>query len=197
MSTPARLAAFAAVLVLALAGGAGIGAAVGPVDVGGDDHDGVDGEQAADDHATDGAGEADGGSPGGAPAAGDEAGGHRLHLLAPAVPAGRPAQLRFHVLDPAGAVVAPQGAEGDEPAADLVVVDHDLTTYAHGTPTPGADGTWLAELPPLAPGAYRVLAQVPGADGTVVTAHADLTVTDPGGSGDPPPPAEDHREDHP
>lgn len=197
MSTPARLAAFAAVLVLALAGGAGIGAAVGPVDVGGDDHDAMDGEQAADDHATDGAGEADGGSPGGAPAAGDEAGGHRLHLLAPAVPAGRPAQLRFHVLDPAGAVVAPQGAEGDEPAADLVVVDHDLTTYAHGTPTPGADGTWLAELPPLAPGAYRVLAQVPGADGTVVTAHADLTVTDPGGSGDLAPPAEDHREDHP
>ncbi|MFS8482783.1 MAG: hypothetical protein FWJ94_12855 [Acidimicrobiia bacterium] len=197
MSTPARLAAFAAVLVLALAGGAGIGAAVGPVDVGGDDHDAMDGEQAADDHATDGAGEADGGSPGGAPAAGDEAGGHRLHLLAPAVTAGRPAQLRFHVLDPAGAVVAPPGAEGDEPAADLVVVDHDLTTYAHGTPTPGADGTWLAELPPLAPGAYRVLAQVPGADGTVVTAHADLTVTDPGGSGDPAPPAEDHREDHP
>jgi hypothetical protein len=183
MSTPARLAAFAAVLVLALAGGAGIGAAVGPVDVGGDDHDAMGSEQAADDHATD--------------EAGDEAGGHRLHLLAPAVTAGRPAQLRFHVLDPAGAVVAPPGAEGDEPAADLVVVDHDLTTYAHGTPTPGADGTWLAELPPLAPGAYRVLAQVPGADGTVVTAHADLTVTDPGGSGDPPPPAEDHREDHP
>src|SRR5690606_19132729 len=103
----------------------------------------------------------------------------------------------FHVPDPAGAVVAPPGAEGDEPAADLAVVDHDLTTYAHATPTPGADGTWPAELPPPAPGPSRGPAQVPRADGTVVTAHADLPVTHPRGSGGPPPPAEDHREDHP
>lgn len=167
MNAGAKVGGFLAALVVLGAVGAGVGAAVGPVDTAGPDHD----RDAA--HADDDAGhdEAPGGAAAAAPVGGTSStqDGYRLDLEP------RADELRFRVLDPEGAPVVETVVAHERPL-HLIVVGRDLVGYAHVHPTVSADGTWSVPRPELAPGSYRVVADVQPVGGPELTLGADLTV---------------------
>ncbi|HEX6422492.1 MAG TPA: hypothetical protein VFZ79_03375 [Acidimicrobiales bacterium] len=183
MRPPAKLAVYGAVLAIALVGGAGAGAALGPIDVSADDtHEPrpADGTPAAD-SAHDGG--HDGEAAGGDGAAGADLppglavaqGGYRLDVEDVTLAGGDPADLRFRVLDDTGATVTGFEVE-HEKRLHLVVVGRNLVDYAHLHPTRGEDGTWVARLPSLPPGSYRAFADFRPAGGEALTLGVDLTV---------------------
>lgn len=166
MNAAAKVGGFLAALVVLGAVGAGVGAAIGPIDTEGPDHD----RDAA--HADDCAGDDE--APGGAAAAAvggtsSTQDGYRLDLEPTAD------EIRFRVLDPDGAPVV-ETVVAHERALHLIVVGRDLVGYAHVHPTVSADGTWSAPRPELAPGSYRVVADVQPVGGPELTLGADLTV---------------------
>ena len=176
MRAPAKLAAFAAVLAIVTGGGAVVGAAAGPIDVGGDeDHDVLAGTEAA----AESTGAADGSEaeelPGGLAVA---QAGYRLDVPSAALPAGEPAWFRFRVLDDAGVPVTRFDVE-HEKRLHLVVVGRNLVDYAHLHPTMAADGEWTVELPALPAGSYRAFTDFRPTGDEAVTLGVDLTVTGP------------------
>lgn len=182
MRAPARLAAFGGVLAVVVGVGAALGAAAGPIDLGDPDeraHDAAhEGEAAAPD-----AGAADD-LPGGLAIA---QGGYRLDVPTTTFAGGDPATFDFRVVDDAGAPVTEYAVE-QEKRLHLVVVGRDLVGYAHVHPTLAADGTWRAEIPPLAPGSYRAYADFRPAGGEALTLGVDLDLTGAGPAGEVPAP---------
>jgi hypothetical protein len=185
MRTPAKLASFGAVLAIALGGGAGLGAAAGPIDVtGSDEHDDTHpatevataetppAAAATDAAAAAGSADSDAGLPGGLTVA---QAGYRLVPATSSVAAGRPSDLSFRVVDDAGAAVTGFEEEHERPL-HLIVVDRDLVDYAHLHPALGDDGTWTVGLPALAPGPYRAFADFRPTGGEALTLGVDLTV---------------------
>jgi hypothetical protein len=167
-----KLAAFAVVLGVALGGGAAVGNAVGPIDV-----------ESGDDMAQHNTGATAEPTP---TAAADELPGGVLvsqsgYTLEPERTvldgaAGTP--FPFHIAGPEGDAVR-DFEVAHERELHLIVVGRDLRTYAHLHPTRAGDGTWSAELPPLAPGAYRAFADFAVTDGPELTLGVDLTVPGP------------------
>ena len=201
MRTPVKLASYGAVLALALGGGAGLGAAAGPIDVGsGDEHDDshpatavtTAGTPPADTDAAD----TDGPDPAGS--AGAEAAlpggltvaqaGYRLVPATSSLAAERPTDLSFQVVDDAGVAVTSFQDEHERPL-HFIVVDRALVDYAHLHPTLADDGTWTVGLPALAPGSYRAFADFRPTGGEALTLGVDLTVPGDAGEADLPPPS--------
>jgi hypothetical protein len=199
-----RLAVFAAVLVVAVATGFGIGrltgAPAGPAPSapaaaptagsGGHTHDGGTGTAATGTHADPPgtpphAHDAAGGSPAAPVAAPDVGGlaisanGLRLVPAASTLAAGGPHRLAFRIEDSAGAPVT-RFAVAHEKRLHLIVARRDLTGFQHLHPEMAPDGTWSTELTLPAAGPWRMFADFTAvaADGTQTPAvlGADLTV---------------------
>ncbi|MFE6980937.1 hypothetical protein [Streptomyces griseus] len=106
-------------------------------------------------------------------------GGFTLDLSTERVEAGKPAELRFAVVDEDTSrnVTAFSREHGKE--LHLIVASSDLTTYRHLHPVRAADGTWSAPVELPEAGGYRVFADftpdVKNAEG--VTLGADLAVS--------------------
>ena len=174
MSTPARLAGFAAVLAAVLLAGLGIGRAVGPV-AGEplDRHDAAPAADAPDDHGSaDDAGheEAAGTALSGLAVALD---GYVLRPGATTLPAGG-APFRFVVEGPDGRPVVDYDLT-HERELHLVVVRRDGTGFSHLHPERRPDGTWETELV-LGPGAHRAYADFAPAGQEPRTLAVDLLV---------------------
>lgn len=106
-------------------------------------------------------------------------GGYTLDLGTPRVEAGKPAELRFAVVDEDTSRKVTAFRREHDKELHLIVASSDLTTYRHLHPERAADGTWSTpvELPDA--GGYRVFADftpdVKNAEG--VTLGADLAVS--------------------
>lgn len=161
MNTPARLGLYVAGLLVAFGAAAGVGAAAGPIDVGGDDHEA---EHAA----------------GHEGAAVEPAKGLRLAANLAATPAGEPFHYMFTVEGPDGPVV--DFAELHERRLHLIVVSGDLVDYWHLHPEMTADGAWHIEMPALAAGVYVVYADFQPVGGEQITLQQRITVTADDGS---------------
>ncbi len=152
MRTPTKLAAFGAGLVAALALGAGLGAAVGP-DVSAPD------EEAA--------------APIGEGITSTAEGYRLVPEQASLEPDGGP--FRFAIVDQEGEPVRRFTAI-HERELHLIVVSRELTTFHHLHPTLDDGGTWSIDVPALAPGAYRAVADLQVADGPRLALGTDLSV---------------------
>jgi hypothetical protein len=200
MTPGAKLAAYGAVLVAVLGGGAAVGGAVGPVDTETDPPPAHEEQHAAGgadeaDEATEAAphGEADAeeqAMPGGTLIADQgyriDADDTTLTAVSSATPSTTP--FTFRIVGPDGEPVH-RFVAAHERELHLVVVGTDLGTYAHLHPERGTDGTWSVDLPALAPGAYRAFADFAVADGPELTLGVDLVV--PGDTAVAPLPAPD------
>ena len=154
MNTPTRLALFAAGLAAVLAAGAGLGAAVGPAPARDRAEPAPEGE--------------------GVVAALD---GYRLVTEDSTLPAaGGP--FRFVIEGPSG---RPETAFRllHERRLHLVVVNRELTSFHHVHPDLAADGTWSVDLPALAAGSYRAVADFRVADGPRLALGTDVGVGGP------------------
>jgi hypothetical protein len=176
MRAPAKVAAFVAVLAIVTGGGAVLGAAAGPIDVGGDDdHDVHAGTEAAAESTDAAEGSEAEELPGGLAVA---QAGYRLDVASAALAAGEPAVFRFRVLDEGGVPVTRFDVE-HEKRLHLVVVGRTLVDYVHVHPSMAADGEWTVELPALPAGSYRAFADFRPTGAEAVTLGVDLTVTGP------------------
>jgi hypothetical protein len=212
VNVPARLAAFAAALVVAGVLGAAVGGVAGPLGTEPEAPHGDGHAPAADPgsgHGPAGASEgghapaADPGSGHGAAgasedghgeghgAAGEAPGrtsgeggvgglaladqGYRLDLRTPTLAPGD-ATVELAVVGPDGHPVTAVDEVHERPL-HLVVVGRDLVGYHHVHPRPAADGTWSAAVPGLAPGSYRVVADLRPTGGPALALAADLAVT--------------------
>ena len=179
MRTRTKLAAYGAVLVVVLGGGAGLGAAAGPIDGGGSE-------------SGDGHSEVAGGDPtpvelpGGLAVAQD---GYRLVTEHDTLAPGAPTEWRFRIVDAVGAPVTAYDEE-NERDLHLIVVDRNLVDYAHLHPTLDHSGTWSVELPALSSGSYRAFADFRPTGAEALTLGVDLAVTGPVPGGDLPAPSD-------
>lgn len=168
MTAHARLAAFGLAAVVALAGGAAVGASAGPAPTPNvhSDHEeppmSTTTTLAPSTHAGHGS-------------APDATSTYRIDAPTTIVAAGGTEQFTFRVLDPSGAVVTRFEERHDRPM-HLIVVSNDLGDYAHLHPQLDPDGTWTADLPALVPGGYRVIADTVPADGPDLVLTVDLVV---------------------
>lgn len=197
MNAGTKVGGFLAGLVVVGVVGAGVGAVAGPIDTEPAGHDdpaghesepapGADGAHADDDHGSGPA--ADDPAP-----EGEGADGHGGHDAEPAgdgaAAAGTSAtqdgyrlaldptddQIRLWVLDPEGVPVADTEVLHERPL-HLIVVGRDLVGYAHLHPEVDTDGMWSVERPALAPGSYRVVADLKPVGGPELVLAADLAV---------------------
>jgi hypothetical protein len=193
MSVPARLAAFAAVLALAVGGAALAGAAIDPTDA----TDTPPAPRASDSRHGDATGAPHGGDAMGArPEAGHEEAsapggdGHAAEDVATAAaglavsdagytlqvdrdrfPAGRGATFSFRIVDDRGRVLRDEYEVEAAREMHLIVVRADTATYQHLHPRKGTDGTWSLRLELPEPGTYRAYADfmVDGEQRTLTT----------------------------
>jgi hypothetical protein len=192
-----KVGGFLAGLVVVGAVGAGVGSLAGPIDTGADDaaHGDEHTETESPTHEAEGH-EAE------APASEDGHEGHDAEGGAETAAVGTAAtqdgyrlvldptedEIRFEVLDPEGEPVVDTEVLHERPL-HLIVVGRDLVGYAHVHPTVDADGTWSVERPDLAPGSYRVVADLQPTDGPELVLAADLAVPGTAGPVDVPEPA--------
>ena len=157
----ARIAAFAAVLLLATGGAALAGAAVEP--------HGPDPSARTDEPS----GHMASTSPSvrGLAVAAD---GLRIVVEQPELRRGRTEQLRFRIVDEHGRTVRDFDVE-HEKRMHLILARRDLTGFQHLHPTQGADGTWSAPVRIDAAGSYRLFADF-SHDDTPQTLAGDLRV---------------------
>jgi len=166
--TPARLAAFAAVLGVTFGAAALAGGALDPLRGTGDGHDGGHG----DDHSAAPAAPADAGHAPPGLAVAD--GGLRLVADTTTLPRGAAARWTFRVVGADGDAVTGFDVE-HEREMHLIVVRRDLTGYQHLHPRRGADGTWSVALRLPEAGVYRAYADF-SAGGRASTLATDLFV---------------------
>jgi hypothetical protein len=185
MRVPTKLGAYAAVLAIVTGGSAVVGAAAGPIDVGGDHHDVHSGSEPAAGPVDSAATPEAPGLPGGLSVA---QAGYRFDLATPTVPGGGPAEVRFRVLDDGGLPVT-RFEVAHEKRLHLVVVGRNLVDFAHVHPSLGGDGVWSVELPTLPAGSYRAVADFRPSGAEPLTLGADLTVTGPTADVDVPAPS--------
>jgi hypothetical protein len=163
VKTPTRLVAYGLGLVTVFGAALGVGRLAGPVAV----------ETAA--GAAPGSGVATGteepGVPGGLQVSQR---GYTLQLSAATAMAGR-SPLSFSVVGPDGRPVTAYEVT-HEKQLHLIVVQRDLSGYAHLHPTMDAAGTWTSPVD-LRPGSYRVFADFqPAGESESLTLGSDLTV---------------------
>jgi hypothetical protein len=152
MRTSARLAGFAGALVVALAVGAGLGAAIGP-DVTRE--------------------EAEAPAPIGEGVTATAEGYRFVPERTTLDPEG--GELRFTIEDADGEPARRYTAV-HERDLHLILVNRELTAFRHLHPTLDADGSWMIELPSLDPGAYRAVADFQVAGGPRLALGTDLSV---------------------
>jgi hypothetical protein len=95
-----------------------------------------------------------------------------------ALAAGRKQDLAFRILGPGGAPITTYQVVHGKPL-HLIVVRRDLTGFQHLHPTMAADGTWRTPLTVAEPGSYRAIADftaVAGGRQVATTLGVDLTV---------------------
>jgi len=183
-SAPAKLAAFAVALTVAIGGGAVIGSAVGP-------DEGDDEESAGhDDHedaptASAPSAPAEQPQPAGLSVNRD---GYTLVLAGDELAADTQSELAFVITGPDGEAVNDFEVAHDK-ELHLVMVSRDLVGYAHIHPERDEDGTWRVGVPPLSAGSYRVFADFVPAGASGVVLGADLAVTGELGPADLPEPS--------
>jgi hypothetical protein len=162
VSTPLKLAGFAALLALVFGVAAVAGGAVGPdregaakvrAEKGG--HGGDSGDAMAGGHGGDGAG-SHGAMADAVRGLAVADGGLRLSLAATSLPRGDASTLRFAINDARGPVRDFEVTH--EKRMHLIVVRRDGRGFQHLHPTLGADGTWSAPITLRDAGAYRVFA---------------------------------------
>ncbi|MGH9133413.1 MAG: hypothetical protein ACRDZZ_05715, partial [Ilumatobacteraceae bacterium] len=100
--------------------------------------------------------------------------GYRFVPSGPALDAGG-GTFRFTITDQEGERVR-DFTPIHERDLHLVVVSRELTTFHHVHPTLDVDGTWSVELPALAAGSYRAVADFQVADGPRLALGTDLAV---------------------
>lgn len=100
--------------------------------------------------------------------------GYRLDLASGQVPAGRRAPIEFTITDASGALVTSY-ERVHEKLLHLIAVRRDFGAYQHLHPQLGADGMWSIRAP-LAPGAWRIVADFTPPGGEPIALGADLTV---------------------
>ena len=161
MNTVTKLAAFAAAVAVTFGGAMAVGAAVGPIDVGGSAHNA---------HSTMTVDIAD--LPRGL--AVSEA-GFRLAVEAGTLPAGTADTFAFRIVDD-NALPVTRFQELHDRSLHLIVLSRNLVDYLHLHPTMDSSGRWTVEIPPLNAGSYRVFAdfQPDGADN--ITLGTDVNV---------------------
>lgn len=152
MKVTAKLALFALSLVVVLGVGAALGAAVGPAPA----------TAAIEAPVPDGQGVV------------SAASGYRFVPLTTLAPAGGP--FRFTIEGPNGTAVT-KFEPTHERDLHLIVVNRELTDYHHVHPTLDPSGTWSIDLPALAPGSYRAVADFWVHDGPALALGVDLSVT--------------------
>ncbi len=101
--------------------------------------------------------------------------GLRLDLQTTELEPGAPSELRFRILDAAGAPVRAFDVE-HERRMHLIVVRRDMRGFQHLHPRMSADGTWSVPIRLPDAGTYRVLADF-SHDETASTLGADLRVS--------------------
>lgn len=170
-SAVTKLGVYALVLGGALGGGALVGATLGPSAGASTQTEGSDRADEHDDESAAAAPPADA-LPAGLAVARD---GYVLTLATPTVAAGTTTELELVIEGPDGTALTEYTVEHEQ-ELHLVVVSRDLVDYAHVHPTRDDAGTWRVDVPPLAPGSYRVFADFTPADGDGVTLGADLAV---------------------
>jgi hypothetical protein len=160
MSAAARLAAFGVGLVGVFGVAAAVGAAVGPIDVGGEDH-----------LPTTVAGSSDEGLTGMV----DEANGLRLVPAINGVDAATVETYSFTIERPDGRPLTDVAVTHERPL-HLVLVSRNLVDFHHLHPELAESGTWSVTLPALAAGSYRVYADLQPTGADPVTLATDLDV---------------------
>lgn len=184
MNTTTRLVAYGGLLAATIAGAAGLGSAVGPIDTVGAavhdvpvDHDGSHG-------------------PGSTPETSQRSGtsldadGFRLDPERRRIAAGRSSVYSFRIVDRDGVPVT-DVVTRHERELHLIVASRDLERFHHLHPIRDEHGTWTVELPPLEPATYRVYADLQPLEADPITLGVDLFVTDEPGDG------VGHADDHP
>jgi hypothetical protein len=159
VNTGSKLVAFSLGVAAIFGGAMAVGAAVGPIDVGGDAH-GVEVTPA----------EIQTDSSHGLAVSADG-----LHLVVDTVPAGSSSLFAFRVVDETGSPVT-DFDELHERKLHLIVVGRDLVDYWRLYPTLDDTGVWTVDLPALASGSYRLFADFQPAGAANVTLVADITV---------------------
>lgn len=179
MTGGAKLAAYALVLAAVLGGGAALGAAAGPLDVGGGD-----GHDAPGGHGDEPAAGGSGRLPAGGLLVSQD--GYTLVPEDRLADAGR---FAFTVVGPDGRAVERYDTVHDRDL-HLIVASRDLTRFAHLHPGREAGGRWAVELPALGPGWYRAFADFRPAGAGQLTLGVDLVAP---GAVEPPPALEPRR----
>jgi len=154
----AKLGAYGLVLAAALGGGATLGAAAGPIDIG--------------DAPVHGAHDPNP-NPTPAPSVGGLSvteGGYRIVADDRLADAG---EFTFTIVDDNGAPVTDFDVEHTK-RLHLIVAARDLRTFHHLHPAMDDEGRWSIELPTMAPGAYRAFADIHPTGGETVTLGIDL-----------------------
>ncbi|MPY92634.1 MAG: hypothetical protein GEV08_06055 [Acidimicrobiia bacterium] len=167
MKAPAKLGAYAAVLVVVLTAGAGVGAAVGPLDDG-DDAPGMAHETSSDGTTP----EESPDMPAGLSAS--EA-GYTFTPEDTTFTPGVAEPFAFRVLGPGGAPVTDFDTRHEQDL-HLIVVSGYLADYQHLHPALSADGTWSTELGLPRAGGYRAYADFAAAGAEPLTLGVDLLV---------------------
>ncbi len=167
MRTPARLAAFTAVLGVTFGAAALAGGALGPLRDSGDGHGGGHGVDRSAPAAPVGA------APGLAVAEGDL----RLVTSTTALTPGETREWTFRIAEPGGATVSDFDLE-HEREMHLIVVRRDLSGYQHLHPRRSADGTWSVALRLPEAGVHRAFADFTR-DGRSYTLATDLFASGP------------------
>lgn len=170
MSSATRLGLYGVALIAVLGGGAALGAAAGPIEIGTDEGAHTDTHQEGDTAETEGDG-----------ATSLPAGGLLVsqdgYTFAPrSRELGGP--FRFAITDAEGVAVT-EYAQLHDRELHLIVASRDLQQYAHLHPTRDESGTWAVELPELPGGAYRVFADFRPAGGEQLTLGVDATAGGP------------------
>ncbi|HEX4981622.1 MAG TPA: hypothetical protein VFV63_07990 [Ilumatobacteraceae bacterium] len=161
MNTGSKLAAFGVGVAAIFGGAMAVGAAVGPIGVGGDAHS-VDVTAAV--SASD--------MPRGLAVSSD---GLRLVVESDSVPTDSASRFAFRIVDESGSPVG-EFDELHERRLHLIVVSRNLVDYWHLHPALDDTGVWTADLPALSPGSYRVFADFQPAGGANITLGTDITV---------------------
>jgi hypothetical protein len=161
VNTGSKLAAFSVGVAAIFGGAMAVGAAVGPIDVGGDAH-GVE--------VTDAEIQTD--TPRGPAVSAD---GLRLVVESDTVPADSSSLFAFRIVDESGSPVT----DFDEPQGrrlHLIMVGRNLVDYWHLYPALDDTGMWTADLPALTTGSYRLFVDFQPAGAASITLVADITV---------------------
>jgi hypothetical protein len=176
MNVSAKLSAYSAALVLLVAGGYGVGTAVGPLS----SATAESGDHGAMSMPGGGAGLEDANSGTVAETAQDQPGGlassrggYTLTPTDPTLTPGTTETFSFRITGPDGAPVTAFDVEHDK-RMHLIVVRRDTTGFQHVHPEMGADGTWSVPLTLPAAGSYRAFADFTPTGGEGTTLGVDL-----------------------